>query len=312
MEQNSDSPAARTANTTADTTATAACRQADLNPLTEASGLPVAAASPGAPAADAPDADPDEAEPSRLDAHGFDPAEYEWVPVLRKPRADGWSPQRQVDFIAALADTGVVSEAARRVKMTVQSCYRLRRSPGAEGFSAAWDAALHQASKRLADLAFERAIAGVDEPVLDKEGRCIYVRTRYNDRLLMFLLRAHQPERYRHAQQSVRQPAEPPPPDMTPVAEAIRTLEPAPPAEPHRLMPPGELEIAIECADMLDGKLARWHRYPGQEPEPPPVDAPLGEEFERRLEAAKRPFSPVHPLESDDERPESGFFRSDF
>ena len=154
-----------------------------------------------------------------------------------------------------------------------------RASPA---FAGAWEAAIHEASKRLADIAFERAINGVDEPVLDKDGRCIYVRTRYNDRLLMFLLRAHQPERYRHAHQSGRHPAEPEPPATPPVEEAMRALEPVPPADPHRLMPPDELETELECADILDGRLPHWYRY-DRDLGPPPPD----EEFERMLAAAK-------------------------
>ena len=47
--------------------------------------------------------------PGTLDAHGFDPAEFKWVPVRRKPRLDGWSPERQRLFIEVLADTGCVT-----------------------------------------------------------------------------------------------------------------------------------------------------------------------------------------------------------
>src|SRR5947208_3611329 len=93
---------------------------------------------------------------TELDAHGFNPADYKWVPVLRRPRAGGWTPQRQQDFIAALADCGCVEQAAREAGMSVVSCYRLRRSPGGENFAAAWEAALSQAAHRLVDVAFER------------------------------------------------------------------------------------------------------------------------------------------------------------
>jgi hypothetical protein len=286
MENDPDSPAIETAAAAP----TGPSGEADLDPRAEARG----------PLALGPEPEP----PAGLDAHGFDPADYQWVPVLRKPRADGWSPQRQVDFIAALADTGSVTAAADEVEMSVQSCYRLRRSPGAESFAAAWDAALQEASKRLADIAFDRAINGVDDPVLDKRGHCVYVRTRYNDRLLMFLLRAHQPDRYRHAHQNVRQPSEPPPPELPPVAEALRSLEPETPPEPHRLMSPDDLETAIECADILDGTLPHWHRYKGFEG--PPVKFPLGEEFERRLEAAKREAAGLPPEPDEEEGEEDG------
>jgi hypothetical protein len=216
---------------------------------------------------------------------GYDLADFKWVPVLRKPRADGWSPQRQVDFIAALADTGCVDHAAQEVDMSITSCYRLRRSPGAEAFAAAWDAAIAQASRRLVDIAFDRAIHGTDEPVFDKEGRRIGRRMRQNDRLLMFLLRAYMPNRFRHAHESVRRPSEPVAPAPLPVAEALRTLEP-PPEDPHLLLPAGYLGTALQCAHILDGKLPLEHQ--GARESPDPQYSSLGDDFERELEAAKR------------------------
>ena len=195
-----------------------------------------------------------------LDAHGFNPADYKWVPVLRRPRADGWTPQRQVDFIAALADCGCVEQAAREVGMSVKSCYRLRRAPGAENFAAAWDAALAQAARRLVDLAFERAINGSEEPVFDRDGNRVGRRMRHNDRLLMFLLRAYHPDRFRHAHHSTRFPDEQPPPAIEAVGEALRRLEPIPPEQPHLLMAPDELADELFMADALNGELPHWRR----------------------------------------------------
>ena len=87
--------------------------------------------------ATADDIDPDV---TPLDRHGHDPDEYDWVPVLRKRRKDGWTPERQRAFIGALADTGVVSEAARSVGMSRQAAYRLRaRAPQ---FAFLWDEAV--------------------------------------------------------------------------------------------------------------------------------------------------------------------------
>ena len=222
---------------------------------------------------------------NQLDDHGFHPADYNWVPVLRRPRKDGWTPQRQVDFIAALADSGCVEQAAREVGMSVTSCYRLRRSPGAENFAAAWDAAMAQAARRLVDLAFERAINGSAEPVFDRDGNRVGRRMRHNDRLLMFLLRAYMPERFRHAHKSVRHADEEPPPASDCVGEAIKRLEPVLPESPHLLMPPDELETALECAHILPGELPHWHR--GRPDLPESVEAPLGSDFERLLAQAK-------------------------
>ncbi len=66
--------------------------------------------------------------------------QFHTVPV--RIRADGWTPRRQAEFIGHLAETRSVGEAARRVGMARETAYRLRRRDGAEGFAAAWDAAL--------------------------------------------------------------------------------------------------------------------------------------------------------------------------
>src|SRR3546814_9121234 len=108
--------------------------------------------------------------------------------------------------------------------MSVQSCYHLRRAPGAEGFAAAWDAAIAEASKRLVDIAFDRAVNGMEEPIVNEDGQAIFMRRRYNDRLLMFLLRAHHPERYARVDR-VRAPDEETPAAL-PVSHAIAALEP--------------------------------------------------------------------------------------
>jgi hypothetical protein len=115
-------------------------------------------------------------------------AVQDFVPVPRKFRHDGWTPERQRAFIAALADTGCVSRAAAMVNMAQTNCYTLRRAPGAEGFRRAWDAALDLGLARLKDIAFERAIDGYLVPVFDR-GKLAGYRRRYNDALLMFCLR---------------------------------------------------------------------------------------------------------------------------
>ena len=71
-----------------------------------------------------------------------------WKLVPRKPRRDGWTPERQQAFIAALAELGCIEHAARSVGISVKSCYQLRRAPKAQGFAAAWDAALQEADAR--------------------------------------------------------------------------------------------------------------------------------------------------------------------
>lgn len=138
-----------------------------------------------------------EAQPPTRDAPGCDLGAGEWTPVPRRPRADGWSHTLQRQFIKALAATGSVTDAARVVRKSVNSCYRLRRAPGAEGFSAAWAAALAESGEELIDIALDRAINGSEESALGRDGNALHSNRRINDRLLMFLLRAHHPARYR-------------------------------------------------------------------------------------------------------------------
>lgn len=90
----------------------------------------------------------------------------DFQPVERKYRHDGWTPERQRAFIAALADTGSVSRAAAMVNMSPEGAYYLRRQAGAESFRRAWEAALDFGVQRLKDLAFERAIEGELVPVM--------------------------------------------------------------------------------------------------------------------------------------------------
>ena len=55
-------------------------------------------------------------------------------PIPLRERHDGWTADRQIAFIDALAATGCVTDAARTVGMSVRSAYRLRAHPEAGSF----------------------------------------------------------------------------------------------------------------------------------------------------------------------------------
>lgn len=114
----------------------------------------------------------------------------DFTPVPRKYRYDGWTPERQRAFIAALAETGSVKAAAKRINMSSEGAYFLRRQPGADSFRAAWEAALDHGVQHLLDTAIDRALEGVPVPVFYRGEQC-GERRAYNDRLLMFILRHH-------------------------------------------------------------------------------------------------------------------------
>jgi hypothetical protein len=128
---------------------------------------------------------PDPTEEGATPPNGYDPADYRWVPVRRRPRRDGWTEEKQRRFIEVLADTGLVSVAAKAVGMSREGANRLRRSPHGAAFARAWDAARQHAGGPLEDLAFERAIEGVEHNVYDENGEVVCTKRVFNDRLLI-------------------------------------------------------------------------------------------------------------------------------
>ncbi|WP_162789440.1 hypothetical protein [Altererythrobacter sp. ZODW24] len=119
-----------------------------------------------------------------------------FTPVPRKrERSNGWKPEVQRAFIEALADTGSVKAACKRVGRAEVGAYMLRRHPQAESFRKAWQAALDLGIQKIEDVAMDRALNGVEVPVY-AYGKIIGTRTVYNDRLLMFMLRNRAPARF--------------------------------------------------------------------------------------------------------------------
>lgn len=100
--------------------------------------------------------------PSRLKAPRVPP----FYPVPTRSRRDGWTVQRQADFLGMLAETGSVMGACEAVGISRKSAYKLRARPGAESFAAAWDAALGGAIRKVTvtDLAF-LAYHGLVQPM---------------------------------------------------------------------------------------------------------------------------------------------------
>lgn len=120
----------------------------------------------------------------------------DFVPVPHvAPRRNSITPEVQRAFIAQLAATGIVTDAARHVGRSLEALYKLRQRPGAEGFRAAWDAALDRAMTRLEDSALARAIAGEEKPILHR-GEVVGSERRWNDALVMFFLKTRLPDRY--------------------------------------------------------------------------------------------------------------------
>ena len=118
-----------------------------------------------------------------------------FTPVPVRPRHDGWTVEKQYAFIEALAETGIVEEACRRVGMSRTSADRLRRRPCGAPFRRAWQAAVDYALHRVEESAYRRARDGVARPIF-RNGEQVGEYRHYDERLTMFLLRSYRPERY--------------------------------------------------------------------------------------------------------------------
>lgn len=93
-----------------------------------------------------------------------------------------------------LSATGNVSEAALRAGIERSTAYRLYQST--PDFAEAWDASLEVACDALELEARRRAFLGTQKPVFYKGQECGSIRE-YSDTLMVVLLKAHRPEKFR-------------------------------------------------------------------------------------------------------------------
>lgn len=103
------------------------------------------------------------------------------------------TPEKTEKFLTVLADTANVSKAARAIKMARGYLYEVKAKD--EGFSAAWDAAVKLGTAALEDEAARRAMEGTLKPVFYRGEKCGTIRE-YSDTLLIFLLKARDPDKY--------------------------------------------------------------------------------------------------------------------
>lgn len=123
------------------------------------------------------------------------PARAPFTPVATRARRDGWTPERQIAFLDALAESGCVTEACASVGLSPRAAYTLRARVDAQAFRLAWDAAVDYAIRRLSDVCLSRALHGEPVPHFFK-GEQVGEHRRYDNRLAMFLLRYRDPLRY--------------------------------------------------------------------------------------------------------------------
>ena len=113
----------------------------------------------------------------------FEPAEL-------RARHDGWTARKQIAFIEALAECGIVDEACRRVGMSDTAAYALRRRPCGVHFRRAWDAAIEYSEHRGYEAARDRVIRGVARPIFYK-GEQVGEWRHFDERLTIYMLSRH-------------------------------------------------------------------------------------------------------------------------
>jgi hypothetical protein len=112
-------------------------------------------------------------------------------------------PRKAKAFLAALRDGGNVYRACVCAGVARGAMYRLREADPV--FASAWQEALEEAADRLEEEARRRAVEGLarkwfnskGEPLIDPETGEQYFEREYSDGLLMQLLKAARPRKYR-------------------------------------------------------------------------------------------------------------------
>lgn len=170
----------------------------------------------------------------------------DFMPVPHvQPRSNTITPDVQRAFIAQLAATGIVTQAALHVGKSMEALYKLRARPGAEGFRAAWDAALDRGVARLEDTALARAIQGEERLILHG-GKVVAAERRHNEALVMFFLRTRLPHRYDQQK------------DIGPDHPVYRKVEAAYAAEQRRMANDPAQRARTERA--IGAKIRAWNK----------------------------------------------------
>lgn len=113
-----------------------------------------------------------------------DPAEAR-PPARYRERHDGWTVARQNQFIESLTRTGCVLDACRMAAISSTSAYNHRqRDPD---FDERWGLALRRAKTPIGEVAWKRAVDGVEQEVW-YHGKVVGKRTRHYSDVLRLLI----------------------------------------------------------------------------------------------------------------------------
>ena len=110
-----------------------------------------------------------------------------------KARFDGFSARKRRRFVATLARTGCWSDAARVAGISRNTAMRWRNKDAR--FAALCAAAIDKAAGHIETLAWERAVIGIEEPVIHY-GKVVGTRIKRSDSIFRMLLMASNKEKY--------------------------------------------------------------------------------------------------------------------
>lgn len=102
--------------------------------------------------------------------------------------------RRRQGFLDCLRKGLSVAAAAEAIGVDRSTPFNWRQKDPA--YAAAWQAAVEHGTDRLEDVAMRRGVKGVRQPVFHAGKRVGYI-VRYSDRLLLALLRARRPRKFR-------------------------------------------------------------------------------------------------------------------
>ena len=106
--------------------------------------------------------------------------------------------KEQRAFLDALAESANVTWACKAAKIPRRTAYEWREAD--PKFAKAWEEAVDLGTDALEDEAIRRGHAGVDKPVY-QGGEKVGVVREYSDTLLIFMLKARRPEKFKERAQ---------------------------------------------------------------------------------------------------------------
>ena len=108
-------------------------------------------------------------------------------------RRDGFTAAKRRKFLKTLARTGCISDAATVARISTTTVDRWRNKDAR--FAALCDAAIDKAGGHIETLAWERAVTGIEEPVMH-HGKLVGTRVKRSNSIFRMLLMASNRKKY--------------------------------------------------------------------------------------------------------------------